>query len=143
MDQTGEASGHKASAEERASAHAMLTMLKESQAIVQYQHVKDQLAAMLALSRYAGGLQGRKAAIVFSRGLSSTARDRMTLLSMVATANRSGLSIWSQRKSVDPSGELGHDEFVRHSERPHVERRHVEYGHVEQRLGTRQQRERW
>lgn len=93
-DQTGEPSGHKASAEERASAHAMLTMLKESQAIVQYQHVKDQLASLLALSRFAGGLHGRKAAIVFSRGLTSTARDRTMLLSVVATANRSGLSIY-------------------------------------------------
>jgi VWFA-related protein len=93
-DQTGEAGGQKVSAEERASAHSMLTMLKESQAIVQYQHVKDQLAAILALARFSGGLPGRKAAIVFSRGLSSTARDRMTLISIVATANRSGLSIY-------------------------------------------------
>ncbi len=94
VDQSGELNGQKVSAEERAAAHLMLTMLKESQSILQHQHVKEQLAALLALAREEGGMHGRKAAVVFSRGLPSTSRDRIALPAIMATANRSGLSIY-------------------------------------------------
>jgi VWFA-related protein len=99
--QTGkDASGMHVSAQRRSAARMMLASLQESQRIVQDQHCRPWLAALLALSQTQQQTAGRKVVIYFEQGsqLDSNAKDM--LLTIAGTANRSGVSIYT----VDANG---------------------------------------
>lgn len=80
---------------ERTLAQVTLTALEQSQRIVQEQHSSSPLASLLALARSEQRLPGRKVVIYFSQGLRVSLGAGGVLSSIIATANRSGVSIYA------------------------------------------------
>jgi VWFA-related protein len=88
-------SGTQVSANERNVARAMLAALEESQRIVQDQHCLPSLAGLLALARTQREITGRKVVIFFAQDLQPDLNAKDMLPSIVGTANRSGVSIFT------------------------------------------------
>ncbi len=90
-----DSSGAAISMRERQIAKVTLAALQESQRIVQDQHMVAPLAGLLALSRTERQMEGRKIVIYFSQSMHADVNTNDVLLSIIGSANRAGLSIYS------------------------------------------------
>jgi VWFA-related protein len=88
-------SGTQVSVNQRDVARAMLAALEESQRIIQDQHCLPSLASLLALARTQRQLAGRKVVIFFAQGLQLDSNAKDMIPSIVGTANRSSVSIFT------------------------------------------------
>src|SRR5258708_27111444 len=73
----------------------MLSTLEESQRIVQGQHTSSSVAALLALARSQRRIPGRKVVIYFAQGLHVDSSAGEMLATIIGTASRSGVSIYT------------------------------------------------
>jgi VWFA-related protein len=90
-----DASGVALSMRDREVAKVTLAALQESQRIVQDQHTQPALAGLIALARTQRQIEGRKIVIFFSQSLHADINTQDVLLSIIGSANRAGLSIYS------------------------------------------------
>ena len=81
-------------------ASMMAKSLQDSEQIVRDMQTRPSLGAMLALVQHQGTLPGRKSLVYFSEGLPLTSAGKYMLRSVVAAANRSGVSLYT----VDVTG---------------------------------------
>lgn len=89
-----DSSGAMVSQADRERAQVMLQSLKESQEIVPDHNVLASLTGLLALSRTERRLHGRKAIVYFVQGYDVKSNAMDTIRSIVAAADRSGVSIY-------------------------------------------------
>ena len=87
--------GTRVPTDQRAIAQMVLAALQDSQRIIQEQHTVPALASLLAVSRAARMLPGRKALLYFSQGSRFDENSAEMLSSIVGAANRSGTSIYT------------------------------------------------
>ncbi len=91
--------------QDRVKAQITLAALQESQRIVEDQHARPSLAGLLALARAERKLPGRKTIIYFAQGLQADSNSRDLVRSIIGTANRAGVSIYSiDANALDEKG---------------------------------------
>ncbi len=95
--------GTTVNARERSVARVMLASLEESQRIVQDQHAAPSLAGLLALTRMQRQVQGRKIVVYFVQGLQLDSNGKDMLRSIIGSANRAGVSIYTiDTNAIEP-----------------------------------------
>ncbi len=98
-----DASGAALSLRDKRMVKVTLATLQESQRIVQDQHMAASLAGLLALARTERQIDGRKIVVYFSQSMHADVNTNDVLLSIIGSANRSGVSIYSiDANAVNP-----------------------------------------
>lgn len=88
-------SGTRVTPDERLAAQTILEALQDSQRIIQEQHTTMALAGLLAMARAERRLPGRKIIFYFTEGSRFNANSADLLSTIIGTANRSGVSIYT------------------------------------------------
>jgi len=100
-------SGVHINSQQRVIAQSVLFALQDSQKIIQEQHTRAALAGLLAVARAQGKVPGRKAVIYFSQQTREDGTEEDTLNTILGTANRSGVSIYTVDANIfnDPTSQ--------------------------------------
>lgn len=88
-------SGHPLTAEQRLAAQAMLGALEDSRYIVNEQHMRPSLAALLALVRSEGNLPGRKIIFYITQDPDTDIKDQPLLSRIIANADPAEVEIFA------------------------------------------------
>jgi len=96
-------SGRQVSPADRSLEQAVLSSLRESERIIQNQSSQPSLAALSAVAEVQSAIRGRKVVVYFTQGLEVDVNTGDMVRSIVAAANRAGVSIYAINTSgVDP-----------------------------------------
>lgn len=96
-------SGAQLSAQERKTEEALLASITESQRIIRNQDSQPSLASLSAISRMQSAVSGRKVVVYFTQGLQTDINTADMIRSIIAAANRAGVSIYTINTSgIDP-----------------------------------------